>query len=268
MHFDQSCTQGKIKSYYHCKISRQGSIHHFQRNPWTPVLSENWRIHLNYNTCAHRFTYEKHHIYSICHINRKYRRCKNYSMCNAFCSDFEPVICSKLSKPPYCCNGCIKRYSGCSLEKRLYIASDTHDEYLKSLSEFRTGISFSEAEISYLDKLVSPLIKQGQSPHHLCITNRISIMISERTLYCLIDSCVISAINFDLPRKVHFSARKSPVHFKVDKSCRINWYYSCFLSFMKEHSHFPVTKLDSVERKAEKLFLPFTLQSQKWCFHL
>lgn len=206
-------------------------------------------IHRNYNACAHRFTCEKHHICSTCHASRKYKRCKSCSMCNAFCSDFEPVICSKLLKPPYCCNGCGKRYSGCPLEKRLYIASDAHNKYLKSLSESRTGLSFSEDEILYLDGLISPLIKQGQSPHHICETNKDSIMISERTIYRLIDSCLISARNIDLPRKVRFSARKNPVHFKVDKTCRIGRDYSHFQSFMEKHSHFPITELDSVEGK-------------------
>ena len=120
---------------------------------------------------------------------------------------------------------------------------------LKSLSESRTGLSFSEDEILYLDGLISPLIKQGQSPHHICETNKDSIMISERTIYRLIDSCLISARNIDLPRKVRFSARKNPVHFKVDKTCRIGRDYSHFQSFMEKHSHFPITELDSVEGK-------------------
>lgn len=204
---------------------------------------------LNYNACAHRFSCDKHHICSVCHADRRYKRCKSCSMCNAFCKNFEPVTCKKLLKPPYCCNGCGKRHSECSLEKRLYIAKSAHDEYLKTLSESRTGIAFSEDEISYIDSLVSPLIKKGQSPHHICVTNKDSIMLSERTLYRLIDSCLISARNIDLPRKVRFSVRKNPVHVKVDKSCRIGRTYDSFLTFMDEHPDVPVVQLDSVEGK-------------------
>ena len=206
-------------------------------------------FHLNYNACAHRFTCDKHRICSVCHANRKYKRCKSCSMCNAFCPDFEPVVCKKLSKPPYCCNGCGKQYNDCSLEKRFYIAASAHETYLKKLSDARTGISFSEEEISYLDALVSPLIKKGQSPHHICQTNRDSMIASERTLYRLIDSCLISARNIDLPRKVRFSARKNTVHFKVDKACRNGRDYSCFKAFMAQHPLFPLTELDSVEGK-------------------
>ena len=211
---------------------------------------------LNYNACAHRFTCDKHHICSKCHADRRYKHCRSCSMCNAFCPDFEQAICKNLLKPPYCCNGCKKRYNGCSLEKRLYIAQTAHDEYRKTLSESRTGISFSEEEISFIDSLVSPLIKKGQSPHHICVTNRDSIMLSERTLYRLIDSCLISARNIDLPRKVRFSTRKNPVHVKVDKSCRIGRDYNCFLTFMNEHPDFPVVQLDSVEgKKGSKVLL-------------
>ena len=206
-------------------------------------------LYLNYNACAHRFTCAKQHICSVCHADKRYKHCKNCSMCNAFCKDFEPIVCKKLLKPPYCCNGCGKRRSGCSLEKRLYIASAAHDEYIKTLSEARTGISFSSDEISYIDSLVSPLIKKGQSPHHVCVTNKDSLMLSERTLYRFIDSCLISARNIDLSRKVRFSARKNPVHVKVDKTCRIGRDYIAFLAFMKEHQDYPVVQLDSVEGK-------------------
>lgn len=204
---------------------------------------------LNYNACAHRFTCDKQHICTVCHSTRKYKRCKCCSMCNALCPDFEPVVCVKLSKPPYCCNGCGKRHNDCSLEKRFYIAAPAHEAYLKKLSDARTGISFSEEEISYLDTFVSPLIKKGQSPHHICQTNRDSMIASERTLYRLIDSCLISARNIDLPRKVRFSARKNTVHFKVDKACRSGRDYSCFKTFMEQHPLFPLTELDSVEGK-------------------
>lgn len=74
-------------------------------------------------------------------------------------------------------------------------------------------------------------------------------MLSERTLYRLIDSCIISARNIDLPKKVRFSARKNPVHVKVDKSCRIGRTYDCFLDFMKLHPGYPVVQIDSVEGK-------------------
>lgn len=126
--------------------------------------------------------------------------------------------CRRLLKPPYVCNGCGKR-SVCSLEKRLYNADFAHREYRDILSESRTGLSYSEDEIRYLDEFISPLIRQNQSPHHICVYNADSLTVSERTIYRLIDSRIISAMNIDLPRKVRYSARKVERHLKVDKVC-------------------------------------------------
>ena len=125
-------------------------------------------------------------------------------MCNTFCKDFQMQICSRLLKPPYVCNSCGQR-SECSLEKRFYSARDAEKEYRLVLSESRRGISLSEAEIRHLDEIVTPLIRKKQSPHHICVTNRDSIMVSERTIYRLIDSRAISAMNMDLPRKIRYS---------------------------------------------------------------
>ena len=205
-------------------------------------------IHLSYNSCSKRYTCQKSHICAECHASRKYTLCRRCSMCNSLCRDFEPEICRLLLKPPYVCNGCGKR-SVCSLEKRFYSADFAHKEYREVLSESRTGISYSEDEIRYLDEFISPLIRKKQSPHHICVTNADSIMVSERTIYRLIDARIISAMNIDLPRKVRYSARKVQRHLKVDKSCRIGRTYEDFKGYLKEHPDLPVTQLDSVEGK-------------------
>lgn len=162
-------------------------------------------------------------------------------------------------KPPYVYNGCDKR-NLCNLEKRFYYASDAQKEYELVLSESRSGISLSEAEVRHLETLFSPLIRQKQSPHHICATNKDSIMVSERTIYRLIDSRILSAMNMDLPRKVRFSARKNKVHLKVDKTYRIGRTFECFNTYLSEHPDIPVVQLDSAEgTKGGKFFLPFTL---------
>lgn len=205
-------------------------------------------MHNNYNACAHRSTCTKHHICTVCHSERKFKLCKRCTMCNAFCGDFEEHICSRLLKPPYVCNGCSNHIT-CTLEKRFYKAPAAHAEYYNVLSESRSGISFSEDEIRHLDEMISPLIRQNQSPHHICVSNNDSIMVSERTIYRLIVSNLFSARNIDLPRKVRFSARKVPAHFKIDKSCRIRRDYNCFLSFLEKNPDSPITQLDSVVGK-------------------
>ena len=200
----------------------------------------------NYNACAHRFSCDKHNICSVCRSDRRFKLCRRCFACNKFCPDFVEVICPKLLKKPYVCNGCGQRYLGCTLEKRFYFASDAHREYSETLSEARSGFSLTEDEFHSIDEIVSPLIKQGQSPHHIFESNKDSLIVSERSIYRLVDACALSARNIDLPRKVRFKPRSNPTHFKVDKSCRIGRSYPDFLNHMEQHPDTPVTELDSV----------------------
>ena len=74
-------------------------------------------------------------------------------------------------------------------------------------------------------------------------------MVSERTIYNLIDARLISAMNLDLPRKMRFKTRKTKKRFKVDKSCRIGRDFVCFNAYMEAHPDSAVVQLDSVEGK-------------------
>lgn len=235
-----------------CKLSAIADT--IEKDPST--VSKEIRAHItvvnkggfrtNYNSCVHRFNCTKSHICIECHSARKFKLCKRCSMCNAFCSHFEKEVCNKLSSPPYVCNGCSSR-AFCSLQKYFYYADTAEQEYRKSLSDSRKGFSFSEEDLKHLDEIITPLIKQGQSPHHICVTNSDSLMVSESTLYRLIDARAVSAMNMDLPRKVRFRHRKKSKSIKIDRACRINRDYECFKAFMTLHPDFPVSELDSVE---------------------
>lgn len=202
----------------------------------------------SYNNCRLRRTCTKNNVCVPCRASRKQSLCRRCKLCNNLCKDYQADFCELLRKPPYVCNGCGKK-TFCSLEKSFYYASKAEQKYRELLSESRTGISYAEDELTALDHLISPLVRQGQSPHHIYITNRDSIMVSERTIYNLIDASVISAKNLDLPRRVRFKSRKKKVHFKVDKVCRIGRDYACFLKYMEEHPDSPIVELDSVEGK-------------------
>jgi len=169
-------------------------------------------------------------------------------MCNDHCPDFIVEICPQLKKAPYVCNGCSIKYR-CTLEKRFYQAAPAHEEYRSMLSESRQGLSITEEEIKHLDSVISPKIMKNQSIHHICVNNKDSIMVSESTIYRLVDYNLLTARNIDLPRKVRFAARKVRKHHKIDKKCRIGRTYQDFQKFMEEHPDTPVTELDSVEGK-------------------
>lgn len=210
----------------------------------------------NYNNCKHQFECKKAGLCTPCGAPKRHTFCRNCIGCNQHCPDFEPMICARRKKTAHVCNGC-GFMTECNFEKKLYRASVAQQEYKTLLSEARSGIGFTEEELKELDAKVSPLIRQGQSPHHISVHNRDTLMVSEATIYRLVDSGLIAARNLDLPRKVRFKARKRKKSaFKVDRSCRVGRDYGCFQRFMDENPDTPVTQLDSVlGKKGGKVLL-------------
>ena len=202
----------------------------------------------SYNNCKNQYGCQRTHVCGTCTSPTRFALCRRCSQCNFHCPDFEKKVCPRHAKPPYVCNGCGKRWE-CTLEKKVYSANEAHEGYRALLCESRRGLSYTEEELLYLDRLISPLIQQGQSPHHVYVNNDNSIMVSERTIYRLIDSRAISAMNLDLPRKMRFKGRRKKKEFKIDKACRVGRDFSCFQKFMEEHPDMPVIQLDSVEGK-------------------
>lgn len=199
-----------------------------------------------FNDCFHRFSCSQ---YKVCPSCRKSSRmkCSACGTCTLHCPLYSKESCQKLSKPPYVCNGCPDRRK-CTLEKSIYKALDAQKEYELLRSESRSGLNISEEELAELNRLVSPLILNGQSIHHICASNPGLINCCEKTLYHYADAGILTAKNIDLPRKVRFRVRKKKsIGLKVDKACRVGRTYEDYKTFTKEHPDLPVTELDTVE---------------------
>lgn len=208
----------------------------------------------SFNDCANRRSCP---VSSLCSDpSCRFKKCSLCSKCHLYCQDYFKEFCPSLSRPPYVCNGCRSRNS-CTLEKHVYSAKAAQLEYESVRSESRSGICISEAEALQLDDFISPLIRRGQSIHHICSNNPEEIMFSEKTIYNYVDAGIFSARNIDLPRKVSYKPRASSHDsFKVDKSCRVGRSYADFLSFLEGWPDCPVVQLDSVEgRKGGKVLL-------------
>lgn len=201
----------------------------------------------SYNACLYRRNCSHSFLCTSCTTVKK-KHCSLCEKCNSNCPDFKEETCARLEKPPYVCNGCPDR-RGCTLEKHLYNPSYADQEYRDLLSESRSGISYSEEEIRRLDSIVSPLILKGQSLNHICANNKDTLMVSESTLYRLVEYNVFQARNIDLPRKVRYSRRRKLKDFKIDKACRVGRTYNDYTACLKRHPDIPVTQMDSVEGK-------------------
>lgn len=198
-----------------------------------------------FNDCIHRIGCHSVNICTSCDSPQK--KCSLCGLCTRWCDLYEKEICPETGRPPYVCNGCDKRLR-CTLEKRIYKARYANKEYADLLHEARSGFCITEEELAALNAILTPLIKNGQSIHHICQTHADQIHYSEKTLYNFIDAGLIEAINLDLPRKVRFAARKKKsTEFKVDKQCRLGRTYEDYLAYIRENPEVPAVQLDSVE---------------------
>ena len=135
------------------------------------IRKEGQSLHIGFNKCSRRYNC---HRKNICSTRCK-KECKQCKSCNSVCSDFEDGICLRLKRAPFVCNGCSNRFS-CKSTKYYYRALTSFNKYKIVLSESRKGINMTELELSNLDKLISPLIKQGQSISHIYKTHDIPIV--------------------------------------------------------------------------------------------
>lgn len=174
------------------------------------------------------------------------KQCKSCPRCNSVCEDFTPVNyhCSLLDKAPFVCNGC-KTKQWCRKDKAFYRATTAHREYRTILVAAREGINISEEELKILDEIVSPLIRQGQSPYVIC-ENHPEIGLSEKTIYNYISSGALTVRNIDLPKKVKYKVRHVHKSEIRDTSIFEGRTYKDFQAFITMYPDTSVTEMDTV----------------------
>ena len=159
-----------------------------------------------HNFCIHRFHCKKINACNkiiICDIY-----CKSCVKCNSVCPKFEKEECKQILKAPFVCNGCDKPRHRCSIQTKYeYNAKAADRKYRERLSDSRSGVNLTKTELHTIDKVVKPLIDQGQSPY-MIVANHPELNISVKTLYNYIDQGLLLSRNIDLKRKVKFKPRK------------------------------------------------------------
>lgn len=214
-----------------------------------------------YNPCIHRKNCQ--HEGDICgemciqaYLWHRSKYCCVCEDCYKRCREFKEETCRLLMKPPYTCNGC-KGVRSCTLKKKVYDAKEAQKEYEAVRSESRQGINLTAEELRRVDDIVAPLIRQGQSIHHICTNNAADIMLDERTIYNYVDAGLLSVGNIDLPRKVVYRKRKVKKPVRVDKQCHVDRTYEDFQKYKEENPDIAVVEMDSVEssRDSSKVLL-------------
>ena len=159
-----------------------------------------------HNFCTRRFRCKRTNVCNkiiICE-----GKCPSCRLCNQHCKDFKKEECNRLSKAPYVCNGCSKAKHLCTVpHKYRYCAAFAQRTYEELRSSSRKGVNMTKHEALKMNEVVSPLIRQGQSPYQV-LTNHPELAISVKTLYNYIDKGVLLSRNIDLKRKAKFKPRK------------------------------------------------------------
>lgn len=198
-----------------------------------------------FNACKSRFNCKKKNICSKECTRKSTAYCKLCPTCNVKCTDFIEEVCTARFRVLYVCNGC-ESIHRCTLLKNFYDAEHAHIKAHETISQSRSGLCVSEVEIARLNKIISPLVSNGQSVNQIYINHQDELMCSEKTIYNYIDACLFDVRNIDLPRKVKFRERYKKPEFKVDKGCRIGRNYGAFNTFIEKKPDIAIVQMDSV----------------------
>lgn len=199
---------------YLCKdpttISKE-ILRHRRINTWNRGSFNN-----PYNFCIHRFRCKKTNACDkliICDTT-----CRSCHKCNSVCPRFERERCTRIDKAPFVCNGCDKPRHHCTIQTKYdYNAKIAQRLYEEQRTASREGINLSKKEFHSIDRIVRPLVEQGQSPY-MILTNHPELGLSVKTLYNYIDQGVLLTRNIDLKRKTKFKPRKCHKKQIVDRA--------------------------------------------------
>ncbi len=181
------------------------------------------------------------------------RLCRGYD-CRKICARYVSVACHKHEKPPYVCNTCKDRKL-CIKDKYIYTAQYADAAVSRRRSESRKGIRLTDEQRTFVDELVTRLVKKGQPLTHIYAEHEDEMPISLRSLYNYIDAGELTIKNIDLRRKTGYKPRRKKVKDLAkgfaDQEYRIGHTYEDFESFMK-YSAVDVVEMDTVKGVRER----------------
>lgn len=152
--------------------------------------------------------------------------------------------CSNISRYPYCCNACPKRYHNqCHKMQYIYKAKDAQASADHVLVSSRTGLDISEEEFLELNMTVKHGLENKESIYH--IIESLSFKISVATVYRYINLGYLDTKRIDLPYAVTYKKRKQNKQYDYTKHNnsinRSGRTYDDYLAYKFNHPHkYPV----------------------------
>ena len=158
------------------------------------------------------------------------------------------ISCERLSKSPYVCNGC-KARRGCRKERFTYYARQADDSYREVKSEARKGINLTPEEVYEINKVLTPLIKKGQTINHLYINHPDILDFSKASFYNYVNSGVFEFGPLDFPRIVKYKKRKNSNKRRTrkEREILIGRTYQEFIEYTSKNPDLNIVEMDTVE---------------------
>lgn len=166
--------------------------------------------------------------------------------------------CPTLKKLPFVCNLCTSKVR-CRLIQRYYYADEAHQKAHRRLKNSRSGTLLTHQQLQLIEATVSPLIRAGQSVHHICNNNILSLPICERSVYNLIHRNELSVRRIDLRRTVQravYTSEYIPCKVK-DPLILLDRTYADFLDKKGNFTHH--VQFDTVHGKRSDLRVILTI---------
>lgn len=134
--------------------------------------------------------------------------------CYETCKNIEINLCPKLISSPHVCNACTnKKY--CRHVKKYYKANDANCEYLNSWKDKRTGMHYTEDELTVLNTDFYILVIRTKSIYHsLIVINNRGYNFTKTSIYRQIKLGMLKLKSSDLPRNRRQTAEKPDRNYK------------------------------------------------------
>lgn len=177
--------------------------------------------------------------------------------------------CERLDRSPHVCNGCKSR-SGCRKERYTYYARKADDSYREVKSKARKGINLTPEEVYKINKIITPLVKKGQTTNHLYINHPEVLNFSKPSFYNYINQGVFDFGPLDFPRIVKYKKRKNSDKRRTrqEREIRIGRTYEDFCKYIIENTDLNIVEMDTVEGLQEESDCLLTLLWRKSKFML
>ena len=142
--------------------------------------------------------------------------------------------CPLLTRWPYVCTNCNKRYTTCHLNQYRYDSKVAQDNADINLINSRKGIDISSEEFKQLDQVIKNGVDNDKSIYQIKIENSDKVPQSLTTLYRYIDKGYLSTKKIDLPCAVTYKKRKykSKYNYSDNKIDRSNHTLIIFLTYI------------------------------------